>query len=86
VLEAKEQLAELIARVNAGEEVVVTDDGRGAVRLVPAEPERPQRTRTREERAAVIDAIVERAAAKMTPGPDAAHAADFLDDEHGLPA
>jgi prevent-host-death family protein len=37
VLEAAEQLDELIDRAAAGEEIVLTLDGRDAVRLVPAE-------------------------------------------------
>jgi hypothetical protein len=35
------------------------------------------------ERLAIIDRVV--AMAKPTPGPDAAHSADFLYDEDGLP-
>ena len=40
---------------------------------------------SREERAQVIKALQESARRNAIPGPDAAHAADYLYDEYGLP-
>lgn len=81
--EAKAQLTELTRRAEAGEEVVLTRRGRPAVRLVPVE--RPRLSD--EERWARLEQL--QGAAKDHPGwrdVDAARAADFLYDEHGLPA
>lgn len=80
VTEAKGQLTELVRRAEAGEEIVLTRHGHSAVRLVPVAA-RP----TREEKAAVLDAIRKRAAKKAKPGPSAARSQDFLYDERGLP-
>lgn len=41
VHEAKTRLSALLRRVEAGEEVVVTRDGRAVARIVPAEPVPP---------------------------------------------
>ncbi|MFW2829842.1 type II toxin-antitoxin system Phd/YefM family antitoxin [Sphingomonas sp. ID0503] len=83
VSDAKAQLTELVRRAEAGEEVVLTRHGKPAVRLVAAE--RPRLTK--EDKLARLRAL--RGAAKDTPGfqgVDAAHSADFLYDERGLPA
>lgn len=45
IAEAKSKLSELVARAEAGEEVVIARNGKAAVRLVAAEPKprrRPQ--------------------------------------------
>jgi prevent-host-death family protein len=81
VSEAKGQLAELVRRAEAGDEVVLTRHGHPVVRLTPIKPAQ----RTLGERKAAIDAIIERAAGKATPGPSAARSQDFLYDEFGLP-
>ena len=80
VSEAKGQLTELVRRAEAGEEVVLTRHGQGAVRLVPvtAKP-------TAAEKMAAMEAIQKRAAKKAKPGPCAARSQDFLYDEYGLP-
>lgn len=80
VSDAKGQLTDLVRRVEAGEEVVLTRHGREAVRLVPVKP-----TQTPEERLAIIEDIRRRAVAKARPGPCAARSQDFLYDEDGLP-
>lgn len=81
VSDAKGRLTDLVRRAEAGEEVVITRRGRPAVRLVPI-----ARRLTAEEKEARIDAIVAEVRGKIRPGPDAAHSADFLYDEKGLPA
>lgn len=80
VKEAQDKLEELLDRAEAGEEVVVTREGRPPVWLVP--DSRVSLPRFRRE---VIDEITRRAVAEALPGPDAAHSQDFLYDEYGLP-
>lgn len=80
VKEAQDKLEELLDRAEAGEEVVVTHEGRPPVRLVP--DSRVSLPRFRQE---VIDEITRRAVTEALPGPDAAHSQDFLYDEYGLP-
>jgi prevent-host-death family protein len=79
--QAKAQLTELVKRAEAGEDVVLTRHGRPTVKLVPVE-----RLYDPEARGRAIDAVLEAARGRATPGPDAAHAADFLYDDDGLPA
>jgi prevent-host-death family protein len=81
VAEAQGQLLELVRRAEAGEEVVLTHEGR--TRGVIAPFERPQ---TSEERLAIIREIVGRRKRTVDGWPDAAHSQDFLYDDHGLPA
>ncbi len=81
VTQAKTQLTELVRLAEAGEEVILTENGREVARIEPIE-----RKRTSEERFAAIEEISKRAAAKATPGPCAARSQDFLYDENGLPA
>ena len=83
VAEAGSQLNALVERAEAGDEVVLTRDGRAAVRLVPVER---KVARTPEERRAVIDRAVASARLTRIPGPSAARSQDFLYDENGLPA
>jgi len=79
--QAKAQLTELVRRAEAGEEIVLTRHGRPTVRLalIP-------RAYDPEARGRAIDAVMESARGKATAGPDAAHSADFLYDDDGLPA
>lgn len=81
VSDASEQLEDLVRRAESGEEVVLTIDGRPAVRLVPE-----RRPLGAEEKSARINAIVADARGKALPGPDAARSADFLYGPDGLPA
>jgi prevent-host-death family protein len=78
--DAKAQLTELVRRVEAGEEVILTRHGQPTAQIVPI-----KRKLTREERGALLDEIMRRGAAKATPGPDGARSQDFLYDEFGLP-
>lgn len=79
ISEAKGQLSELVRRAEAGDEVILTRHGRGAVQLVPVRS-KP----TAEQKRALLEAL--KGSAKGSFGPDAARAADFLYDEDGLPA
>jgi prevent-host-death family protein len=80
VSDAKAQLTDLVRRAEAGEEVVLTRHDRDVVRIAPVKkvPDRAERRR-------IIEEISKAAAAKASPGPDAAHSQDFLYDEFGLP-
>lgn len=80
VTDAKGQLTELVRRAEAGEEIVLTRHGKVAVRLVPARPPVGQASRR-----ALIASLRKAAAAKASPGPNAARSQDFLYDEDGLP-
>jgi prevent-host-death family protein len=81
VSDAKGQLTELGRRAEAGDEVVLTRHGKAVARLVPVS-KRP----TQQEKWAILEKISLTAAAKATPGANAARSQDFLyDDETGLP-
>jgi prevent-host-death family protein len=81
VSDAKGQLTELVRRAEAGDEVVLTRHGKAVARLVPLD-KRP----TQQEKRSILEKISRAAAAKATPGADAARSQDFLyDDETGLP-
>lgn len=82
VTDAKAQLTDLVRRAEAGDEIILTRRGAPAVRLVPVE-----RDDLRARRRKALDAF--HGCAKGHPGfdgTDAAHSADFLYDERGLPA
>lgn len=78
--DAKAQLTELVRRAEAGDEIILTRHGHEAVRLVPIRKKLDVAGRD-----ALIQRIQDRAALVGLPGPDAAHCADFLYDEWGLP-
>ena len=79
VVEAEGQLAELVRRAKAGDDVVLTTEGESAVRLVPI-TEKPK------ESEAELKAFLDRMAAKPRPATEeAARSQDFLYDENGLP-
>src|ERR1700761_2049060 len=81
VSEAKGQLTELIRRAEAGDEVVLTRHGKAVARLGPLS-KRP----TQQEKRSILDKLSHAAAAKATPGANAARSQDFLyDDQTGLP-
>jgi antitoxin (DNA-binding transcriptional repressor) of toxin-antitoxin stability system len=77
--EAADRLDELVQRAEQGEEIVLTIDGRAAVRLEPAK-EPPARETKR-----VLLEELRGGASIATPGPSAARSQDFLYDEDGLP-
>ncbi len=81
VEEAEGQLADLVRRAETGEEVILTHQGRAAVRLAPVRA--PQSVAERER---IIMAAREAGRARITPGPSAARSQDFLYDEDGLPS
>lgn len=82
--DAKGQLAELVRRAEAGEAVELTRHGQVVAELKAATA--AKREFTREDRARAIAQVRTMAGFQITPGPDAAHAADFLYDEDGMPA
>ena len=79
---AKAQLTDLVRRAEEGEEVVLTRHGHATVRLTPLQT-KPKLTS--DERRRILDDICQSARAIVSPGPDAAHAADFLYGDDGLP-
>jgi prevent-host-death family protein len=79
VLEAEGQLADLVRRAEAGDDVVLTTEGQSAVRLVPI-------TEERKTSDAELRAFLDQMAAKPRPATEeAARSQDFLYDEGGLP-
>jgi prevent-host-death family protein len=80
ISDAKAQLDELVSRAEAGDEIILTCQGRPAVRLVPI-----KQAIDRAARRAAIEELQASARAKATPGPCAARSQDFLYDEDGLP-
>ena len=81
VSDAKGQLTELVRLAEAGDEVVLTRHGRAVARIVPL-----SKLSTQQEKRLLLERISQAAAAKATPGPNAARSQDFLyDDETGLP-
>ena len=81
IAEAQGQLLELVRRAEAGEEVVLTHEGKTVGKLEPV-----RRQLSPEERRKIIDEIVAAAPPKPADMPDAAHSQDFLYDDDGLPA
>ncbi|WP_186383732.1 type II toxin-antitoxin system Phd/YefM family antitoxin [Methylobacterium dankookense] len=81
VTEAEGQLADLIRRAEAGDEVVLTEQGRAVARLSPMAV-----SPGRASRRALIAAVRASAAARATDGPGAARSQDFLYGGDGLPA
>ena len=77
--EAKARLTELVRRARAGDDVILTRHGQPAAQIVPIAP-KPSVA----EREALLDAL--HGAGRLDFGADAAHAADFLYDDNGLPA
>lgn len=85
VTETDPALADLVRRVEAGEEVVLTRDGMPVARMVPV-GFRPSSS-TPEERGAALDRFQAKVRAlNLPPGPPAERCSDHLYDEHGLPA
>lgn len=80
VSDAKARLTDLVRRAEAGEEIVLTRNGKIVARIEAAKP-----AVDKARRAAVLDRIREAARRTRTPGPSAARSQDFLYDEDGLP-
>jgi prevent-host-death family protein len=86
VTDAKGQLTELIRRAEAGEEVVLTRNGKPAVQLKAVAPKpREWAADEVEARYQFIMDVAAKASKTAVPGPDAAHSADFLYGDDGLP-
>lgn len=81
VKDAQENLAELLDRVESGEDVILTRDGKSIARIVRAAP-----ALTREEREAAFDRIRAMAPPRMPGDLTADRSHDDLYDEDGLPA
>ena len=73
VTDAKDQLCDLIRRAEAGDEIVLTDQGRAAVRLIPVE-----RIPSPTDRRVLMEAVRRSAAIRVTAGPSAARSQDDL--------
>jgi prevent-host-death family protein len=80
VTEAKRQLAELVRRAEAGDEVILTRHGLAAVRLVPV-----KRMPDRNARRTLLEAERAAGSGKASVGPNAARSQDFLYGDDGLP-
>ena len=80
VTEAKGQLAALVRRAEAGDEVILTRNGHAAVRLVPIKA-----ALNRKPRRTLLEAVRASGAARAKAGPDAARSQDFLYGEDDLP-
>ena len=80
VAEAEGQLADLVRRAEAGDEIVLTRHGQAAVRLVPINsvPDRKARRK-------LLEAVRTSGRANAIPGADAARSQDFLYGGDGLP-
>jgi prevent-host-death family protein len=78
--DAKRQLAKLVRRAEAGDEVVLTRRGQAVARLVQviAMP-------TAIDRRAILDRVRASGPKSARPDPDAARSQDFLYGEDGLP-
>jgi prevent-host-death family protein len=87
ISEAKTQFDDLVRRAEAGEEVIVTSRGRPVAKLSPiGQPpdmaNLPPDLAARRER---LLALSSKMALEKKPPADAAHSADFMYDEYGLP-
>ncbi|HEY7296588.1 MAG TPA: type II toxin-antitoxin system prevent-host-death family antitoxin [Xanthobacteraceae bacterium] len=80
VTEAKAQLAELVRRAEAGDEIILTRHGQATVRLVPI-----QAVPDRKGRRKLLEAVRASGMAKAKAGPSAARSQDFFYDKRGLP-
>jgi len=80
VSDAKRQLAELVRRAEAGDEVVLTRCGKAVARLV-----RVAATPAAIDRRAILEKMRASGPKSAMSGPDAARSQDFLYGEDGLP-
>jgi prevent-host-death family protein len=81
VIDAKNQLTDLVKRAGAGEEIILTQDGHAVARLVAFGKKRLDAAARRQ----LLEEISAAGSAKTTQGPSAARSQDFLYDEDGLP-
>ena len=81
VTDAKGQLTDLVRQAEAGDEIILTRYGQAVVRLVPVRSMPDPKARRK-----LLEAVRLSAAARVTPGPNAARSQDFLYGENGLPS
>ena len=77
---AKGQLADLVRRAEAGDEVILTRHGHAAVRLIPVKA-----VVGRKSRRALLEAARTSGSSKAKAGVNAARSPDFLYGDDGLP-
>ncbi|WP_377296690.1 type II toxin-antitoxin system Phd/YefM family antitoxin [Rhizobium sp. SGZ-381] len=81
VRDAQENLEQVLDRMERGEDIVLTREGRTVARIVPAQHET-----SREGRRAALGRVRAMAPPKKPGGPGADRSHDDLYDEDGLPA
>jgi prevent-host-death family protein len=81
VTDAKGRLTDLVKRVEAGDEVILTRHGHAAARLV-AIKDKPMDATARRQ---LLEAVRAAGSAKASRGPSAARSQDFLYNKKGLP-
>ena len=88
VAEAQGQLLEFVRRAEAGEEVLLTHEGRtiGRIGALNSTRDLGQRPQTAEERLKIIQSVVAKFPPMDDGGPGAARSRNFLYGEEGLPA
>lgn len=80
VAEATEKLIELVRRAEAGDDIILTEQGHAAVRLVPI------RTRIGQtSRSSLLASVRSSALNKAATGQNAARSQDFLYGDNGMP-
>lgn len=79
--EAKAKLSALINAATRGEQVLLTKHGRPVAEIKPFAA-----TKTPIEKLTALRRIAKRASERCTQGPSAAHSADFLYDDTGMPS
>jgi prevent-host-death family protein len=77
---AKARLTDLVRQAEAGEDVVLTRNGRPAARIVPVPTAIDGAGRTE-----LIERLRASAARRLQSGPEAARSQDFLYGDDGLP-
>jgi prevent-host-death family protein len=80
ISDAKRQLAKLVRCAEAGDEVVLTRNGKAVARLV-----RVTAIPAASDRRAILDKVRASGPKSALSGPDAARSQDFLYGEDGLP-
>jgi antitoxin (DNA-binding transcriptional repressor) of toxin-antitoxin stability system len=87
IAEAQGQLLDLVRRAEAGEEVLLTHEGKTVGKIDAAPPAATSWGQmTRDERLQAIREVVAKMPPRPEGEPDAARSQDFLYDEDGLPA
>lgn len=85
VSDAEGQLAELVRRAKEEDDVILTQRGEAAVRLVPVAENPIAAGSLVARRRAVMEEVRASARSVAGMGTDAARSQDFLYDEYGLP-